>query len=103
MLAAPAIMVTPFLLGFGPAATAIAVILGAVLLGMALQVEGTGRALPVSAHAELDYALATISLAGGLAVGLATGEWQAAVFLVGVGVAQVALTACTRFTRPRGA
>jgi hypothetical protein len=71
-------------------------------MGMALQVERIGRALPVSAHADVDYALTTISLAGGLAVGLATGEWQAAIFLVGVGVAQVALTACTRFTRPRG-
>jgi len=103
MLAAPAIMVAPFLLGFGPAATAVAVLLGAVLLGLAVQIEGTGRALPVSAHAELDYALAIVSLAGGLTIGLATGEWYAAVFLVGVGIAQVALTACTRFTRPRGA
>ena len=39
----------------------------------------------------------------GLAVGIATGEWAGTVFLVGVGVVQVALTASTRFSAPLGA
>ena len=43
MIAAPAIMAAPFLLGFGPAATVITVGLGALLLGLALQVEGPQR------------------------------------------------------------
>jgi hypothetical protein len=103
MLAAPVIMAAPFALGFGPAPTAIAVLVGALLLGLALQVEGAERSLPLSAHEGFDYALATASLAAGLAVGLATGEWWAGAFLVGVGVAQVALTACTRFSVARGA
>jgi hypothetical protein len=103
ILAAPAIMAAPFLLDFGQAATVITVTLGALLLGLALQVEGPRRAVPPSAHAGFDYALAFVALIGGLAIGLATEEWAAGLFLVGVGVAQVALTAATRFTVPRGA
>ena len=68
-----------------------------------IQTSSFRRSLPLSAHEGFDYALATASLAAGLAVGLATGEWWAGAFLVGVGVAQVALTACTRFTVARGA
>lgn len=102
MFAAPAIMVAPFLLGFGLAATIASVLVGIVLVGLALQVE-SGSALPLAAHAGFDYALALAALGSGLAIGLATGEWYAAVFLVGVGAAQVALTASTRFTRPRSA
>jgi hypothetical protein len=103
VLAAPAIMVAPFVLGFGTAATVIAVAIGALLLGLALQAEGPHRTVPVSAHEGFDYALATVALAGGLGVGLVTGEWIAGVFLVGVGVAQVMLTALTRFSLARGA
>ena len=103
MLAAPAVMAAPFVFGFGPAATVIAVGIGAVLLGLALQVESPGRTMPLSAHAGFDYTLAFVALVGGLAVGLATEEWIAATFLVGVGVAQVMLTAMTRFTVTRDA
>ena len=103
MVAAPAIMAAPFLLGFGPAATVITVGLGAVLLGLALQVEGAGRGIPVSAHAGFDYALALVATIAGIAVGLVADERIAGLFLVGIGVAMVALTAATRFTSPRGA
>jgi hypothetical protein len=103
ILAAPAIMVAPFVLGFGQAATVITVTLGALLLGLALQVEGPRRAVPLSAHAGFDYTLAFVALVGGFAIGLSTDEWAAGIFLVGVGVAQVALTAATRFSAPRGA
>ena len=101
MLAAPAIMVAPFLLGFGQAATAIAVVLGALLLGLALQVDAPSRALPISAHAGFDYLLAAVAAVSGIAVSLATGEWAAGIFLVGMGAAMVALTASTRFIAPR--
>jgi hypothetical protein len=103
VIAAPAIMVAPFLLGFGQAATVIAVTLGALLLGLALQAEGPRRTVPVSAHAGFDYLLAIVAAISGLAIGLATGEWYAAIFLVGIGAAQVALTASTRFSVARGA
>lgn len=103
MFAAPAIMVAPFLLGFGLAATVLAVAIGIALIGLALQADGSGTAVPLSAHAGFDYTLATAAAVGGVAVGLVTGEWAAGVFLVGIGVAQIALTASTRFTAIRSA
>ena len=103
MFAAPAIMVAPFLLGFGLAATAVAVLIGVVLLGLALQTDGPGRAVPLAAHAGFDYMLAIAALVAGISIGLGTGDWYAGIFLVGVGAAQVALTASTRFSMARGA
>ena len=102
-LAAPAIMVAPFVLGFGEAATVVGFVLGVVLLGLALQVAGPTAPIPLSAHAGFDYALAVAAVVAGVAIGIGTGDWAAAIFLVGVGVAQVALTASTRFSVPRGA
>jgi hypothetical protein len=96
-------MAAPFLLEFGAAATVLSVAIGALLLGLALQVEGPRRTVPLSAHAGFDYTLAMVAAFGGLAVGLVTGEWYSAVFLVGVGLAQVLLTASTRFSMPRSA
>lgn len=101
-IAAPAVMIAPFVLGFGVVATVIAVLVGAVLLGLALQGDGPGRALPLSAHAGFDYALSATAAIGGLAVGLGTGDWYAGIFLVGVGAAMAALTASTRFSAVRG-
>ena len=103
MIAAPAVMAAPFLLGFGVAATVAAVLVGVALLGLALQTEGSERSVPLSAHAGFDYALALASVLSGVGIGLVTGEWYATVFLVGVGAAQVVLTASTRFSAPRGA
>jgi len=103
VVAAPAIMAAPFVLGFGQAATVVAVTIGALLLGLALQVEGPRRTVPLSAHAAFDYLLAISAAIAGLAIGLASGEWYAAIFLVGVGAAQVALTASTRFSLARNA
>jgi hypothetical protein len=102
-VAAPAIMAAPFLLGFGPGAALLAFAVGALLLCLAIQAAGPRRTIPLSAHAGFDYALAGSAVLGGLIVGIATGEWSAASFLVGVGVALVALTAATRFTAPLGA
>ena len=102
-IAAPAIMVAPFVFGFGEAATAVSLAIGVLLLGLALQLEGPRRTLPLSAHAGFDYVLAAVAVASGLAIGLIAGEWSAAVFLVGVGVIQVTLTASTRFSLASGA
>jgi hypothetical protein len=103
VFAAPAVMAAPFVFDFGTAATVVSVVLGALLLTLALQVEGTRRSVPLHAHAGFDYVLATIAISAGLTVGAATGAWAESVFLVGIGIAQVALTASTRFTAPRNA
>ena len=100
--AAPAIMAAPFFFGFGPAASVICVITGALLLGLALQVPGPERSVSLSSHASLDYALALFAIAGGVAVGFVTGAWDSTIFLVGIGAALCALTASTRFSNPRG-
>ena len=102
VIAAPAIMAAPFLLGFGRTATVLTVALGAVLLGLALQLEGPRRAIPLSAHADFDYALATVAVLGGLALGVFANEWASASFLTGIGAALATLAAATRFTSPRG-
>ena len=102
-LAGPAIMAAPLLLGFGQTAAVFAFAIGALLLGLAVQTVGPRRTIPLSAHAGFDYLLAAAAAIGGLVIGLATGEWGSAIFLVGVGVAQVLLTASTRFSVPLGA
>ena len=103
MLAAPAIMVAPFLLDFGTAATVAAISVGVLLLGLAIQAEAPEPNVPLSAHAGFDYALAAFAALSGVAIGLVTGEWYAPIFLIGVGAAQVALTVATRFSQPRNA
>lgn len=102
MVLGPAIMVAPFLLGFGRPATVIAVAIGAALIGLSLQAEGTGRAVPLSAHAGFDYTLAAIATTAGISIGLTSGS-AAGIFLVGVGAVLAALTASTRFSAVRGA
>ena len=103
VIAAPAIMVAPFLFGFGPAATVLAVLFGVFLLGLALQLESPGRTMPLRAHAGFDYLLAFAAAVGGLAVGVIADEWNAAIFLAGIGAAMVVLTASTRFSVARSA
>ena len=100
---APAIMAAPFVLGLGEIATAVAIVIGAVLLGSALSLVGDRRTVPLSAHAGFDYALAYIALIGGVVAGL-TGDVPGLIFLAGVGAAQALLTATTRFSlSPRSA
>ncbi len=101
-IAAPIVMAAPFALDFGTAATIACVAIGAVLLGLALQVPGPQRVIPLGAHAGFDYALAAIAVAAGTLIGVATGSWVATVFMVGMGAAHVLLTASTRFSAPRG-
>ena len=69
MFAAPAVMAAPFVFGFGAAATVISVALGVLLIGLALQVEGPRRAVPLAAHAGFDYALAAVAVSAGLTIG----------------------------------
>jgi hypothetical protein len=102
-VAAPALMASPFIFGFGQAAGVLAFVLGAMLLGLSFQAVGPQRVIPLSAYAGFEYMIAAVAIVGGLAVGLGTGEWNAGIFLVGIGVALVALTASTRFSLRAGA
>jgi hypothetical protein len=98
VLAAPLLIVAPFLLGFGGVAAAISLALGATLMGVALSTAADERSIPVSAHASLDYSLAILTILTGAVVGIATGEVVPTVFMVGFGAAHLALTATTRYS-----
>ena len=97
------VMVAPFVLGLGTAATVVSVLVGALLISLAVQVSEPRRAIPLSAHAGFDYALAAATIVAGAAIGALTGEWRSTIFLVAVGSALVALTASTRWSSPVGA
>jgi hypothetical protein len=97
ILAAPALIAAPFLLGFGQGAGAVSMALGAMLMGLALSTHGEQRSIPLSAHAGFDYVIGALAAIAGLAVGIG-GDLVAAVFLAGFGTAHLALTASTRFS-----
>jgi hypothetical protein len=103
VFAAPAIMAVPFVLGFGELATVVAVGFGALLLTLALQIETPRRTMPLSAHAGFEYMLAVVAIGTGIGLGIATDAAAEAIFLVGIGAAQVTLTALTRFSAARSA
>lgn len=103
ILGGAAVMAAPFALGLGRTAAIISVVLGAVAIGTALQIGGPARRVPFSAHAAFDYVLAAVAVLTGIAIGIASGEWRATVFLVGVGAGQAALTASTRWSAPASA
>ena len=102
ILAAPALIAAPFLIGFGALAGAVSVALGAILMGLAISTATEERTIPLSAHASFDYAIAALTVLTGLAVGLSGQEPAATAFLVGFGAAHLVLTASTRFSA-RGA
>lgn len=102
VIAAPAIIAAPLLLGLGAATAVAAFAFGVILLGLSLSLFGEPRAIPLTAHAGFDYVLALAAMLTGVVIGIATGDAAAMIFLVGVGVAQMALTASTRFSVPRG-
>jgi hypothetical protein len=104
VLAAPLLIVAPFAFGFDYLAGALSIALGVALIGLALSIDGDAErgSIPLTAHAGLDYSLAATTIAVGIAAAIA-GDLVATVFLVGFGSAHLALTASTRFSRPRGA
>jgi hypothetical protein len=105
LIAAPLLLVAPFVLGFSVPAGVLSFALGVLLIGLALSVvdQGERGSLPITTHAGFDYVLATATILIGFAVGLATDDTVAAIFMAGFGSAHLALTASTRFSRPRGA
>jgi hypothetical protein len=105
-IAAPAIMAAPFVLGFSVAAGTIAIVIGAVLLGLALSTISTSserRPVRLSSHAAFDYAIAVIAVVAGIAAAIGGHSPVETFFFVGLGVALLALTANTRFSAPRDA
>jgi hypothetical protein len=102
-IAAPMIMAAPLLFDFSQGAAVVTFAIGALLLSLALQGAGPRRAIPLSAHAGWDYIVAAIAVVAGLVIGMVTDAWAQGVFLVGIGAAQAALTASTRFSVPAGA
>jgi len=103
VLAAPLLIVAPFVLSFGPAAGAISVALGVVLLGLAVSIHDDRGAIPLSAHAEFDYTIALTTMVAGIVLGIVSGNPVIPAFMVGFGSLHMALTASTRFSRPLGA
>ncbi len=103
VLAAPLLVVAPFVLGFGYVAGALSIALGVLLIGLAVSIYGEGDrgTVPLSAHAGLDQVLAAVTILVGVAL-LFTGHTAAAIFMVGFGSAHLALSALTRYTRPIG-
>jgi hypothetical protein len=102
IVAAPVLIVAPFVLGFGYAAGAASIALGALLMGLALSTHGDVRTIPLSTHAGFDYVIAVLAIAAGSVLALGSAPLVATVFLVGFGAAHMALTASTRFSA-RGA
>ena len=105
VIAAPLLLAAPFVFGFGVVAGAFSLALGALLTGLAVSIyggEGNSASLPLSAHAGFDYMLAAATIAIGSAIGLATNDFAATVFMVGFGSAHLALAASTRYSRPLG-
>lgn len=95
---APVLIAAPFVLGFGTAAGAVSIALGATLMGLALSTHGEHRTVPLGAHAGFDYLIGGIAIVVGLALGIGGAPPIATVFLVGFGAAHLALTASTRFS-----
>ncbi|HYF25414.1 MAG TPA: hypothetical protein VD931_06715 [Baekduia sp.] len=102
MLAGLLLMAAPFLLGFEPAGTVVAVAVGAVVVGVALSSAGTDPAgarptLPVATHHALDHGL-TLGLAGAAAVIAVDGDLVAGASLALIAALLLALTATTRYS-----
>ena len=98
IVAAPALIAAPFLLGFGQATGAASMALGAMLMGLALSTHVDQRTIPLSAHAGFDYVIGALTVFAGLVLGIAGDEPLATAFLAGFGAAHLAMTASTRFT-----
>jgi hypothetical protein len=104
VLAAPLLIVAPFVLGFGAVAGALSIALGILLIGLAVSIYGEGdrASVPLSAHAGFDQVLAAVTIVVGIAL-LFAGSPAAGIFMVGFGAAHMALSASTRYSRPLGA
>ncbi|HVS28030.1 MAG TPA: hypothetical protein VHE14_00645 [Solirubrobacteraceae bacterium] len=95
-----ALMVAPFALGFTAAGTLAAVLIGAMLFGLALgtsNVEPGGRGVSIAAHYSLDVA-AVLGLLGAALVLALAGDRNAGIAFVAAFAAQLALATTTRYS-----
>jgi len=98
LLAGLVTMVAPFVLGFGPAGSVVAVALGAVIVGLSLATASTEQgSMPISAHFAFDRGIVIGLLAAGLVLGLA-GDAVAALSLSLIGAALLLLSLSTRYS-----
>lgn len=99
MLAGLVLMAAPFVLGATAAGMVAGVVVGALVVGLALQSLETGdrAALAVSAHYAADYGLA-LGMAGGALV-LAAGDPTAAAIFGAAALVQLALNLTTRYSQ----
>jgi hypothetical protein len=88
-------LIAPFALGFGLAGTVVSVLVGAAVVGLAL--DAAEQPTRVSAHQAFDYGIALAAVLVALPLALA-GDSAAALFLGGLGLAQLALDAATRYS-----
>lgn len=100
MLAGLLLMAAPFALGLSTAAMVSGVVIGALVVGTALQaLDADGRSFSVSAHWAADLGLA-LGLAGAAAV-IATVDRSAALLFGGFALAQLLLNLTTRYSSRR--
>jgi len=93
-----ATMAAPFALGFGPAGTVVAVVVGALVVGLALSASvADSGAVDIAAHYAYDLGLA-IGLLGAGVVFAISGETSAAVWFLSASAAQLALNLTTRYS-----
>jgi hypothetical protein len=96
MLAGLAIMILPFALEMSPAGMITGAVIGALVVGMALQAVDVGRSSSVAGHHAADFGVA-LGLAGA-AILFATTDGAAAVLFGAAALAQLALNVTTRYT-----
>ncbi|HYV15375.1 MAG TPA: hypothetical protein VE972_05105 [Conexibacter sp.] len=89
-------LVTPFALGFTPAGTVVAVLIGVCAIGLALDATQPAPHA-ISAHHAFDYGLALGAVLVALPLALA-GDAAAALVLAALGLIQLALNASTRYS-----
>jgi hypothetical protein len=96
MLSGLAVMALPFALGLSTAAILAGALIGALVVGLALQTVDTGHASSVAGHHAADLGVA-IGLAGAAVLFGAAGD-PASLLFGGAAVAQLALNLTTRYT-----
>ena len=88
-------LIAPFALGFELAGAVISVLFGVCVVGLAL--DAAQQPAQVSAHQAFDYGIAFAAVLVAVPLALA-GDAAAALFLGGIGIAQLALDATTRYS-----
>ena len=96
-----ATMAAPFALGFGGAATVVAVVVGALVVGLALSASvAESGTIDIAAHYAYDLGLAVGLMGAGVVFAIA-GDTAAAVWFVSASAAQLALNLTTRYSARR--